>query len=151
MFFSYSTNVAGGLAEVEKSLDRVRANLAQSADVAYRDGERLSARVGPSESIAHTVHLEIGQPGIQSSGLVYPIHWTATGATMLFPELDADLILTKRGSKSTSITLRGTYRPPLGPIGRLADRAVLGRVAEATIKNWVDRLASALVLETRSG
>jgi hypothetical protein len=83
--------------------------------------------------------------------LVYPIHWTATGATMLFPELDADLVLAKRGSKSTSITLRGTYKPPLGPIGKLADRAVLGRVAEATIRNWVDRLASALVLETRSG
>jgi hypothetical protein len=75
---------------------------------------------------------------------VYPVHWTASGANLLFPELQADLVLTKQGSRKTSLTLRGTYRPPLGVLGRLADRAGLHLVAEATVKNWMDRLAEAL-------
>ena len=144
MFVEYSTKVDAGLAQVEKELDQIRANLQEWADIAYREGEQLRARVGPSDSVAREVNLEIGVAEIHSSGLVYPIHWTATGATLLFPELRADLVLSKDGSTRTALTLKGTYQPPLGMLGRIADRAGLGRVAEATVRHWIDRLALAL-------
>ena len=144
MFVEYSTKVDAGLAQVEKELDQIRANLQDWADIAYREGEQLRARVGPSDSLAREVNLEIGVAEIYSSGLVYPIHWTATGATLLFPELRADLVLSKDGSTRTALTLKGTYQPPLGMLGRIADRAGLGRVAEATVRHWIDRLALAL-------
>lgn len=144
MFVQYVTEVESGLGDVENKLDRVRSNLAEWADIAYRDGEKLRAKVGPSEKVARKVELEIGVAEIHSMGLVYPIRWTATGATVLFPELNADLILTKRGLHRTTLTLKGNYQPPLGPIGRLADRAGLGHVAEATVRDWMDRLAEAL-------
>lgn len=144
MFVQYVTEVESGLGDVEKSLDRVRANLAEWADIAYRDGEKLTARVGPSDKVARKVELEIGVAEIHRTGLVYPIRWTATGATVLFPELNADLILTKRGTNRTTLTLKGNYQPPLGAIGRFADRAGLGHVAEATVRGWMDRLAEAL-------
>ncbi|HEX9848312.1 MAG TPA: hypothetical protein VGB33_07825, partial [Acidimicrobiia bacterium] len=140
MFVEYSTKVDAGLAQVEKELDQIRANLQEWADIAYREGEQLRARVGPSDSVAREVNLEIGVAEIHSSGLVYPIHWTATGATLLFPELRADLVLSKDGSTRTALTLKGTYQPPLGMLGRIADRAGLGRVAEATVRHWIDRL-----------
>lgn len=146
MFVEYVTEVSAELAEVEARLDRVRADMEEWADVAYRHGEHLSARVGPGGPLAHRVELHIGVAEIHRSGLVYPITWTAAGATVLFPELHADLILTKLGSEHTRLTLRGTYRPPLGVLGRLADRAVLSRVAEATVRNWLDRLAEELSL-----
>jgi hypothetical protein len=144
MFVEYATEVAAPLGEVENNLARLRANLEEWADIAYRDGEQLTARVGPTENIAHRVELEIGIVGIQRSGLVYPIHWKAVGATVLFPVLDADLILTKLSSDRTKLTLRGTYKPPMGVVGRLAARAILGRIAEATVRNWVDRVAEEL-------
>jgi hypothetical protein len=144
VFVEYSTKVDAGLAQVEKELDQIRANLQEWADIAYREGEQLRARVGPSDSVAREVNLEIGVAEIHSSGLVYPIHWTATGATLLFPELRADLVLSKDGSTRTALTLKGTYQPPLGMLGRIADRAGLGRVAEATVRHWIDRLALAL-------
>jgi hypothetical protein len=144
VFVEYSTKVDAGLAQVEKELDQIRANLQEWADIAYREGEQLRARVGPSDSLAREVNLEIGVAEIHSSGLVYPIHWTATGATLLFPELRADLVLSKDGSTRTALTLKGTYQPPLGMLGRIADRAGLGRVAEATVRHWIDRLALAL-------
>lgn len=154
MFVEYSREVDASLAQVEKSLDRLRSNAEEWADIAYREGEQLRARVGPSETIAREVKLTIGIAEIHASGLVYPIHWTASGAGLLFPELDADLILSKTGSHSTNLTLRGTYQPPLGVLGRLADRVVLGRVADATVADWMERLADALSVEVtvpRSG
>lgn len=148
MFVEYSTRVEATLSDVEKSLDRLRSSLEEWADIAYREGEQLRARVGPSASIAREVKLEIGGAEIHRSGLVYPIQWTASGAGLLFPELSADLILSKAGSNVTCLTVRGTYQPPLGPLGRLADRVVLGRVAEATIADWMERLATALSSES---
>jgi hypothetical protein len=151
VFVGYSVEVAVDLARVERSLDRVRSNLEEWADTAYRDGEQLYARVGPTASVAHEVKLDIGVAEIHSSGLVYPIHWVATGATILFPELRADLHLSKLGSDRTMLTMKGTYDPPLGPLGRLADRAVLGRVAEATVRDWMERLAEALSTDSVNG
>lgn len=147
MFVEVTTRVRASLPEVEKSLDRLRASAEQWADVAYRDGEQLRARVGPTETVARTVTLDIGVAEIHSYGISYPIHWEASDARLLFPELTADLILSNQGRKETKLTLRGTYQPPLGPLGRVADRALLGRVAEATVRGWMDRLTAALSSE----
>lgn len=149
MFVEYSRKVDAPLARVEKSLERVRSSLEEWADIAYREGEQLRARVGPSATVAHEVKLDIGIAEVHSSGLVYPIHWTAQGAGLLFPELNADLILSKAGPDTTVLNLKATYQPPLGVLGRLVDRALLGRVAEATVVDWMDRLSDALSSDAR--
>jgi hypothetical protein len=150
MFIEHSTKVDVGLAEVENTIEMMRSEFESWADVAYREGEQLRSRVGPTPALAREVKLVIGMAEIQSSGLVYPVHWTAQSASLLFPELDADLILSKIDRHRTSLTLKGTYRPPLGPLGRLADRAVLRHLAEATISNWMGRLAAALSPDTQT-
>jgi hypothetical protein len=58
--------------------------------------------------------------------------------------LTADLILTHVGREKTKLALEGTYEPPLGPVGRALDRVALKNVAEATIQDWVDRVAEAV-------
>ncbi|HEX6220504.1 MAG TPA: hypothetical protein VF115_05385 [Acidimicrobiia bacterium] len=149
MFVEVSARVDASLADVEKTLDQLRADLEGWASVAYREGEQLQARVGPSESLAKVVTLDIGMAELHRYGLSYPVHWSAAGARLLFPELTADLVLSKRGKDETELTLRGTYQPPMGVFGRLADRALLGRVAEATVKSWVEQLAAALSSESQ--
>lgn len=148
MFIEVATRVSASLADVEKSLDKLRTDLIELAGVAYREGEQLRARVGPTASIAREVTMEIGVAEIHTYGLVYPVYWRATEAGLLFPELTADLVLSKLGPTETELTLRGTYQPPLGALGRLADRALLKRVAEATVRDWMDRLAAALRRES---
>lgn len=148
MFVEYSTTVETTLAEVEKRLDRVRASLEDWADTAYRDGEGLIAKVGPSSAVTRKIHLVIGVAEIHAGGLVFPVQWTVNGASMLFPSLEADLWLTKVGFDKTRLTLKGNYRPPLGTLGRIADRALLGRVAEATVADWMDRLALAVTTDS---
>ena len=37
------------------------------------------------------------------------------------------------------------YVPPFGTVGRVIDRAALSRVAEATLKDFLDRVAEAIM------
>lgn len=144
MFVEYSTRIDASLPVVEARFDRIRSGIDGQTSVAYRKGTDLFARVGPTGAVVREVRLAIGPPEVLKKGLVYPIHWSATGADSLFPELTADLVLSQDGRERTRLSLKGTYQPPLGPIGRLADRAFLGRVAEATVSHWMDRLAETI-------
>jgi len=148
VFVQYFTHVPVDLGTVETRLDGIRSSLEEWAGVAYRDGEELRAKVGPgANGYAKTVRLDIGLPEIRPAGLVYPVTWTATGAEALFPKLSADLILAHIGSHKTKLSLQGTYQPPLGPLGKAADRILLRNVAEATVQDWVDRVAAAVSVE----
>ncbi|MGH8913761.1 MAG: hypothetical protein ACRDZM_04500 [Acidimicrobiia bacterium] len=145
MFVLCETQVPLPIAEVEHGLDDLRSHLGSWADVAYREGEELRARVGPGVGgVAKEVRLEIGTPEIHRSGLVYPIKWSATGAEILFPKLNAELIVSHIGTEETRLVFEGNYEPPLGALGKVVDRALLRRVADSTVKAWIDRLADAL-------
>lgn len=144
MFVHYSTMVDLGLGDVERRLDDLRSHLEEWAGIAYRAGEDMKARVGPTETVARSVTLHLGRPEIHRRGVVYPVRWTANGGSSLFPDLRAELVLSALGKDKTSLTLDGTYDPPLGAVGRILDRAVMSRVAEATVRNWMDRMAESI-------
>ena len=78
------------------------------------------------------------------------MRWTATGAPGLFPALEADLEVAPLGPNRSQLAMSARYEPPFGPIGRAIDRTVLFRVAEATLKDFLDRVASALIETRRS-
>ena len=72
------------------------------------------------------------------------LRWEATGAGGgLFPVLDADLTLAPDG-EGTVLRLAGVYRPPLGSVGEALDRAILHRVADATVRTFLARVAAQL-------
>ena len=149
MFVHYYTHVPLHLGVVEHRLGELRRTLEDSAGFVYREGEELRAKVGPSVGgHAKEVKLIIGSAEIHRTGLVYPISWTATGAQALFPKLTGELVLSQMGPDLTRLSLEANYQPPMGPLGRVVDRVVLGRFAESTVKNWVDQLASALNAES---
>ena len=146
MFVRYFTHVPVGLGLVQERIEGVRSHLSEWAGVAYRDGEELRAKVGPEPSrFAKEVDLGIGPPEVRNAGVVFPVWWSASGAEALFPKLVASLILIHLGPEMTSLSLEGTYQPPLGPLGRAVDRVALRKFAEATVKDWVDRVAEAVV------
>lgn len=148
MFVHYFTHIPLNVSDVEKRLDTMRHNLPDLADVAYREGEQLRAKVSPwVDGFAKEVEVEIGTAEIHRTGIAYPITWTATGAEVLFPRLNAELLLAHVGKNLTRLAIEGTYEPPLGVVGKVADRALLGRFADATVRNWLDRLAEALQSE----
>ncbi|HZD75078.1 MAG TPA: hypothetical protein VE776_14525, partial [Actinomycetota bacterium] len=48
----------------------------------------------------------------------------------------------------TQLAISGRYDPPLGTVGRTIDRIALHRIAEATIKDFLDRVAATLLAST---
>jgi hypothetical protein len=150
MFTYYFVVVPGLFEDVERALLELLDGLPGHADVAYREGEELRTRLRPGDrAIAKTVRLYLGNPHHQDDQVRIPLTWEATGTPGLFPRMDADLVLAAVGPELTHLEFRGTYRPPLGPIGRALDRALLHRVAEASVKSFVDRLASAMLERMR--
>jgi hypothetical protein len=117
------------------------------AAVADDRGQHLMAEVGfalDGHRVSKNVEIEVGKP-VSSAGRSWiAITWRATGPTGLFPVMDAELELASLGPQLTQLSISGRYPPPMGLVGRTIDKALLSRVAEATIKDFVDRLASAL-------
>jgi hypothetical protein len=55
--------------------------------------------------------------------------------------LDADLVLSPATRRTCTLACSAVYRPPLGRLGAALDRAVMSRIASATIGSLLQRLA----------
>jgi hypothetical protein len=142
---------------VELPLDeeRVEATLLRDPDdwlpdlasKANHRGDALLAEVGFGDDVrvARTVAIRFGQPVRMPSKTVIPIRWEASGASGLFPSLDADIEIAPLGPDRTQLAMSARYVPPLGALGRAIDRALLFRVAEATLKDFLDRVGEAVL------
>jgi hypothetical protein len=106
------------------------------------------ARVGPAGAVpglSRLVEVRFQNLAIRGGMAVMVLRWEAAGSGGgLFPVLDADIALSRSGQSQTLLVLTGAYRPPLGQLGAALDRVALRRVATATIKRFVIRLADAL-------
>jgi hypothetical protein len=122
--------------------------LLDASQAAYGDGVAGLAKVGPPgmwPSLSKLVMIHVGDMALTVDSARLPLRWEATGpGSGLFPALDADITLTPDGDEATRLILAGVYRPPLGKVGELLDHAILSRIATATIRDFVDRLAQAV-------
>ena len=119
------------------------------ASEANHRGDTLLAEIGFGERVrvARTVAIELGDPVRTAGKVVLPLRWTPTDAPGLFPALEADLEVAPLPPDRTQLAMSARYVPPLGPLGKAIDRAILYRVAEATLKDFLDRVGEALVHE----
>jgi hypothetical protein len=130
------------------------ANLARGGSLlsvsedAYNGGITGLVRIGPLGSAPALsrlvqVHFRDLVERDDSAGLA--LRWEAIGTVGgLLPVLDADITLSPSGKQATLLTLAGVYRPPLGSLGAGLDRAILHRVAAATIRNFINRVAAGI-------
>ena len=119
------------------------------AGEANHRGDTLLAEIGFGDRVrvARTVAIELGQPVHTAGKVVLPLRWTPTDAPGLFPALEADLEVAPLPPDRTQLAMSARYVPPLGPLGKAIDRAILYRVAEATLKDFLDRVGEALAHE----
>jgi len=116
---------------------------------AYGDGIGTLAHVGPVGAVpglSKLVRVQFRELVAHDGSAVLTLRWEATGVGgALFPVLDADVTLRPAGESATRLTLAGAYRAPLGPLGAALDRALLQRVATATVASLLRRMAGALI------
>lgn len=145
MFVYYYVHVFGSFEEVVQALNDRPNEMTAWATLAYEGGEELRARIHPGPGVpTREVEVIVGRVARRRGAVHIPISWKASGSSFLFPTLDADLLVEAVGAGLTQVTIRGSYQTPLGPLGRLLDRALLHRVAEACVKNFMDRLGIAV-------
>jgi hypothetical protein len=121
--------------------------ISASAD-AYGEGITGLLRVGPAggtPGLSREVQARFRDLITHGDMAVLTLRWEAAGpGGGLFPVLDADITLTAAGPQATMLAMDAAYRPPLGALGAGLDRAILHRVATATIESFVRRVADAV-------
>jgi hypothetical protein len=149
MFVRYFVELPLPAAEVEQALlDHPPGWLAEMAGAAQQRGDDLLTEVGVGPlgaRLGRRVAIELGEPVRFPSMTSLALTWQPVGLEGLLPRLDADLELGSLGQGQTQLAISARYRPPLGVVGRAIDRVLLHRVAEATLKDFLDRLAQAIL------
>lgn len=149
MFARYFIELPMDASEIESVLtDEPEALLQPIARDATHRGDRLLADVGFGDTVRveRSVEVQLHAPVRTTSKTILPFSWRATGSTAgLFPTLEADLEVASLDPATTQLAISARYSPPLGVVGRMLDRAVLHRVAEATIKDFLDHLGGVVL------
>jgi len=110
-------------------------------------GHTVLAQVGfpmAGRRLDKQVEIELGDPVETPSRTWLPLTWKPTGAEGLFPSLEGELEAAPLGKDLTQIGLSARYKPPFGVLGTTLDRMFLHRVAEATVQDFVQRVADAV-------
>lgn len=116
------------------------------ANEANARGQHLLAEIGIGDRarLTRRVVVEVGEPMRFPSRTLIPFRWRSASGACLLPALDADLEVAALTADSTQLSMSAHYTPPLGAVGSAIDRAFLHRVAEATVKDFLDRAGSML-------
>jgi hypothetical protein len=148
MFVRYYVEVPLPAGQVEHAmLDSPADWLSTVAGEAQRRGDHLLTEggVGPlGPKLGRRVTVQVGQPVRFPSMTSLPLTWEPIGLEGVLPRLDANLELGSLGEDRTQLAISARYRPPLGVLGRTVDRVLLHRVAEATLKDFLDRVGAAI-------
>jgi hypothetical protein len=134
------------LARIE-NLTRSGSLTGASADT-YDETVTTLIRVGPmgaTRGMSRLVSVSFVDIVTHGDSAILGMRWNAAGpGGGLFPALDANIILTADGAQACLLRLEGTYRPPLGALGARLDAAIMNRIASATIRGFVGRVADAI-------
>jgi hypothetical protein len=118
------------------------------------DGQAQLAKVGVrlgNVPIYKHVRLQVGNSRVAAhqESVMLAVSWTVVGGPPLFPSMEGTLHADPYGPQSTRLTLNARYDPPMGALGNLIDRALMHRLAQSTMDDFVLRLVAALTDELR--
>lgn len=121
--------------------------LAVEAYALERDSTLMSIGLGGMLSaVQRQVRVTVGQPTRSRYSVRRPLTWAASAQARLYPAMEGSVTVTRYGEPWSVLEVRANYLPPLGAVGRLADRALLHLVAAASIRRFTeavgDRLAT---------
>jgi hypothetical protein len=128
--------------------------LGKALDASREAGERLCARVAPASwpaALAKTVTVKPGPVRRFGDGILIAFSWEAEGGESLFPRLDADIEIAPFGVDRATLDLRGRYDPPAGNLGRVADKLLLHRLAESTVRAFLGSVCNAVAGRSGTG
>jgi len=120
------------------------------------DDEQSLVRLAPGGPgrpgwLGTTVAVRLGTAAESANALAFALVWEASGPGGIFPRFEGELRLSALDPERSQLALSGHYRPPFGKAGRVLDDAVLGRLARATVRSFLRRVARVLEDESPPG
>lgn len=94
--------------------------------------------------LAKRVQVSLGAPRRLAGRLILPIAWSSAPGRHLFPLFDGTIEVEALYRDVSELTLAGSYRVPLGPVGAALDTALLQAAARDTAARLVEALAAIL-------
>ena len=144
----YFVVVARPIEEIESELETGAQNwMPALAWKSNGHGLKLLSELGfevGKRRVARRIEVELGTPRQLTGVTLLTIRWKAASHAGLFPALEGQLEIAPIGKTTTQIGLSASYEPPLGLLGKIADRALMHRVAEITVKDFLDRIGDRL-------
>jgi hypothetical protein len=119
---------------------------------AAAEGDALSLRLGPRgrhSVLGKRIVVEIGEPLAKDGTTLVPLTWHASGAPALFPVFSGDVEIAAIGGAETQLSIWGRYDPPLGGFGEALDRFGLHRIAEASVRAFLQDLSQSISASER--
>jgi hypothetical protein len=149
MFVRSFIEIATPFEELEAAfLDAPETWIPSIAREADDRGEELLVEVGFESAgvrMDRQVEISVGSPVRFPSQTVVPIAWKPISGERLLPALEGDLEIAPFTPRRSHLSISARYVPPFRGFGRALDRALLHRVAEATVKDFLDRVAAKLL------
>jgi hypothetical protein len=141
--------------ELPVAFDAVRAALLRppqswldgAAAEAGRHADALLLDVGlevRGHELTRCARLEVGEPVASDRVVSLPIRLRVERDPGLFPSFEGTLDAAWLGAGRTHLALAAQYDPPFGAVGRIADRALLHRVAEVIAQRLLETVAHGL-------
>lgn len=117
--------------------------LARLAEASIGRADALLAEAGIAEEPRRPRRLtvELGQPLSMAHKQVLPMRWAPKGASGSFPPIDADLEVASLAPERTQLSISARFASPAG----VPNRAAFSRVAEATVKDFLDAVGEAIM------
>jgi len=147
MFVRYFVHLEGAFADANAALlddpadwlpDLVRETDAEGVHLLTSVGFGLGVH------LRKRVEVVVGEPLTVPGRTVLPLQWSTGAEHSPLPSMEGDLELAPFGPGITHLAMSGRYTPPFGQVGQALDRALLNRVAEATVRDFVRRVAERL-------
>jgi hypothetical protein len=146
---------------VNHSYTTVRDILTQNALDVFQ--KATIAATSRAQSVAAALHVDLGGIGVKADikisvkGIEEKIadatsgpttrlllEWEAVTAPGLFPFMKAELSIYPLTSTETQLDFGGLYEPPFGPVGRAINAVAGHRIAEASVRRFIDEVADHL-------
>jgi hypothetical protein len=138
-------------ATLRADLASVTAVMRDPDDVLGRRGRNAGTYVTEMVADLHdgtTIHqkviVELGLLDELEAGVNCRLAWRPEGHDRFLPAFEGSLEAEGDGTGGTALLISGTYQPPLGPVGALADSFALQHVARRTLVQFTRGLAGAI-------
>lgn len=94
--------------------------------------------------LARYAWVKVANAQVEKEEVVVPITWHSLEGDALFPTFEGRLRLYRVPGGTNRLELDGHYAPPGGALGRAVDVAAMYAVAQATVEDFVERIAGVL-------